>query len=536
MTTGAQPVSKRPLVGRRDLPGCLKYVLLGLLILLLLAEIVLGEFSRLEVAGWLTWLVLAIKLLLIAGLIGLIRLQRALRCEITAPKNCVKEESDIAAGRVFVRVKGTASGAVFGSYILEVSQNGDPPFVGIVSYPGGGASGSTPVIGGELGEINTASLVDGAYTITLTVYPAGSGTPKVCSVTFNLLKVLVLINQVGKIPAVTVSPVPDNLNPLDPNAELRRDYAAAPAHDYKLVSVGRALSVDGTAYIYGCAGRKITQYEIRYAHVTVPGGEPAQPPTLAPIPLDWPIGNRIEFLQYVSPAYYQPWTRIGLAPRNLINSWDTITFLGITYFILKEGRWDSTATGSGRFSLLLTAQDSIGATFHDIQHIWLDNEPVFAQITGIQGVAPCADLELSQFAGVGMTVLGIAWDRLIDAAFPDAAPNDNFDKYRVTLFKQGAGSHPIGDFSSRVIAPFRKTGPTPTPAEAGTLATFDIASVIDAGSAGSDPNVNIARGTGCAYYLLLEVWDKTRLDDDTATHYAPSIWPFCIVNDIKPNR
>jgi hypothetical protein len=516
----------------QDLPGCIKYILLLFLILLLLAEIYSGEFRRFPDWGSLTWIILLIKLLLIAILIWLIRVQRDLKCEITAPKNCVKEQSDIPTGKVFVKVKGTASGGVFGHYTLEVNQDGDPPILGIVTYPPGG--GGVPVNNGDLGEINTASLVDGAYTVKLTVFPAGSGTPKVCTVTFNLLKVLVLINKVGRIPTMTMAPVPDNKNPFDQAAELRKNYAAVPPPDNKLVSVGGSMSIDGVAYIYGCADRKITKYEIRYARVMVPGGEPPQPATLAPIPATWPIAQRIELLEYVSADYYKPWTRIGLAPRNLMNSWDTVTFLGTTYFILNdENKWNS--VGSGRFSLLLTAEDSIGAIFHDIQHIWLDNEPVFAQITAIENVKPCAELTLSQFAGVNMKVLGIAWDRLIDAAFPATAPNDNFDQYKVTLFKQGGGSHvvPLAAPNSRVINPMRNTGADPIAAEAGTLADFDIVAVLDAGAVGSDPAVNIPRNTGCAYYFFLEVWDKTRLNDDTAVHYRWDIWPFCIVNDMK---
>lgn len=515
-----------------DIPQLIKYLLLLLLIGLLLAEIFSGEFND---AGWAEWLILALKILLIVGLLILIAVQRSLKCEITAPKGCVKEESDIATGQVFVRVMGTASGAVFGSYTIEVTQDGDPPIAGIVSYPGGGSSGTAPVVNGELGRIDTHALTDGAYTVTLTVYPAGFGSPKVCTVTFNLLKVLVLITQVGKIPAISMVPVPDNPNPFDEAAALRKDFAAAPPpHDFQLVSVGGSISIDGTAYIYGCSGRKITKYEIRYARVNMPPGtDYPQPATLAPIPADWPVANRFQLLEYVSPDYYLPWTRIGLAPRNLINSWGTITFLGTTYYFLQEGKWNSATISSGRYSLLLTAEDSIGATFHDVQHVWLDNEPVYAQITGIENVAPCADLTLSQFAGTGMTVQGIAWDRLIDDAFPDTAPNDNFDQYRLRLFKQGGGEHLVGDFPTRVIVPFRKTGVPPTPAEAGDLANFDIVSVLDAGSGSSDPNVSIPRGTGCAYYFFLEVWDKTRLNDDTGTHYNWSIWPFCIANDIK---
>ena len=516
----------------RDVPQIIKYVLLLIVLGLLIAEVWSGEFDR---PGFVQWLILALKVLIILGLLLLIYVQRSLRCEITAPDGCVKEQSDIPNGQVFVRVMGTASGAVFGTYALAISQDGDPPFPGIVSYPGGGASGTVPVVNGELGRINTAALVDGAYTITLTIHPIGWGSTRTCTVTFNLLKVLVLISQVGKVPATTMAPVPGNPNPFDEVAALRKDVAPTPPpHDFELVSVGGSMSIDGTAYIYGCSGRKITQYEVRYARVvTPPGVDYPQPPILAPIPATWPAANRIVLLQYVSPAYYLPWTRLGLAPRNLVNSWATITFLGTSYFILQEGRWNSAAIPSGRYSLLLSAEDSIGAIFHDIQHIWLDNEPVYAQITGIAGVAACDDLKLKQFARGGMTVEGIAWDRLIDDAFPDSSPNDNFDSYTLSLYKQGnAGGHVIGTFTDRVIAPFRKTGAPPTAAEAGDLANFDIASLIDAAAVTSDPIVSIPRGTGCAYYLRLDVWDETRLNDDTATHSSWWIWPFCITNDL----
>ena len=107
-----QLVSNQPRRKVQDLPGCLKYILLLFLILLLLGEIATGEFNRISEAGWLTWLILLIKLILIAGLIALIRLQRHLKCEITAPTGCTEEEADPAAGILFVRVIGTASGAV----------------------------------------------------------------------------------------------------------------------------------------------------------------------------------------------------------------------------------------------------------------------------------------------------------------------------------------------------------------------------------------------------------------------------------------
>lgn len=453
-------------------------------------------------------------------------------CELTAPTGCVKTSLDSATGQLYVQVTGTAAGLGFGHYTIEVSQDGDPPMAGIVTYPGGGSTGTAPVTNGELARISTATLIDGAYTVTLTVHSALGGAVCTEVVTFNLLQVIVLVTKVGRIPAISMSPTPNNPNPVDEASELRRNYAPpASPPNYLPVAVGRSITMDGMAYIYGCGARKIRKYEIRYARVVAVGGEFAQPGTLDPIPADWPTANRVELLEYATPAHYNIFTRVGPADRNLVNDFGTVVIFGTSYITLAGHSWDSTTAGSGRFSLLLTAEDSIGARFHDVQHVWFDNEPVYGRITGIAGADPCAELKLSQFPSPGMQILGIAWDRLIDAAFPDVPPNDNFDHYRLRLYKQGAGTpFEIGDFTSRM--PARKTGPPPTDAEAGPLATFDIAAVIDGGRPGSDPILAIPRSKGCAYYLFLQVWDSSRLDDDAATHYAEWTWPFCIVNDL----
>lgn len=520
----------------QDLPGCIKYILLIFLILLLLAEIYAGEFGRLRDFGaaWNSWVILIIKLLLIIGILILIWVQKQLKCQITSPTGCTEEERDEAAGRLFVRVNGTASGSVFGHYTLDVRRDGDPPLAGVVTYPPAG--NGVPVVNGELGQIKTTLLPDGAYDVILTVYSTGANS-KQCTASFNLLKIMVFISKVGKIQVISNSPTPDNANPLDPAAELRKDFAPPPLPDYQLVSVGGNLSIEGDAYIYECASRKIKDYQIRWRKLA-PADVVTEPAADNPIPADWPVGQRIVLLEYAIPDHYNVFTRVGMAPRDLVNSFKSVTIGGNTIYTLKSAQWESGGL-SGRLSLLLTATDTTAGPhiYHDIQNIWLDNKQPLALISGIENVKPCAELTLSQFVGSGMTVLGIAWDALIDDAFLDTAPNDNFDSYTITLYKQGGGSHTVSTSGTRV--PARKTGAEPVvspPAsvvEAGSLANFDIVSVIDEGTPGFDPAVSIPRSTGCAYYLYLTVTDKTRVSDDSGTHLATSIWPFCITNDIK---
>ncbi|MGH7428085.1 MAG: hypothetical protein ACREJ4_06975, partial [Candidatus Methylomirabilaceae bacterium] len=473
-----QPISVGPRRPVQDLPGCIKYILLFFLILLLLGEIAAGEFRRIAEAGWLTWVILLIKLILIGGLIALIKVQRDLKCDITAPTGCTEEEPDPVAGILFVRVIGTASGAVFGSYTLEIQKDGDPPIAGVVSYPGGGSSGSAPVIGGELGRINTTSLSDGAYTITLRVYPAGPGSPKVCTTTFNLLKVIVYMNRVAGVQAIVL---PDNANPFDPIAELRTDYAVAPPpHDFRTRSLGGSMTIKGAAYIYECAARKIKKYEIRYAHVSLPGTEPPQPNKGDPIPVTWPVAQRIVLFEYAIPDQYQPWTRVGPAPTDLINSWNTMTIGGTTYYKLNPGSWNSAVAASGRYSLLLTAEDTTVVTYHDIQHVWLDNKSIIGKIVKFQrlvagvwtDIPPCVDL-LFSFGTI--RIVGLAWDPVIDEAWwPPATPNDNYGYYRLDFWKQFGP--PVGltsNISTRVPAlPALPPVPTPTDADAGELAQW----------------------------------------------------------------
>ena len=529
----------KPRMWDRDRPGCVKYILLILLLLLLAAEIGTGQYATLgekgwiiAQRGWLVWLILLIKLLLIALLIALIRLQRDLKCELSAPTGCTAEEPDPVEGRLIAWVRGTASGGAFGSYILEVRKVGyTVPIADVVSYPGGGASGTTPVVNGVLGQVNTTGLMDDAYQITLTVHRAWGGTPKTCSTVFNLLKAIVGISRVGEIPVISQTPHPDNLHWFDEGAELQKGSAT--------VSVGGQLKINGAAYVYECPGRKIARYEIRYAQLAPSGPVPVQPATDAPIPATWPASQQIVELVYSTSDHYLGWTRIGPAPRELTNTWTTFDIGASTYHKLAPFSWDSGGV-NGRFSLLLIVEDTTAGPhrYYDIQHVWIDNRHITGKITGVVGVDPCEVFHLKNFVGSSISIQGLAWDPLIDEAFDhDLVPNDNFGGFTMAMYKQGVGApYQIAGSTSRV--PAAKVGPPgfPTEAHAGTLATFDIAAALDADNPTPPPGVpaalKIPRGEGCAYYFELYVWDDTRLNNDGSRHHTWYRWPLCVVNDI----
>ena len=459
-------------------------------------------------------------------------IKEPLKCELTDPTGCTAEETNQTAGINFVRVMGTASGGGFGSYTLEILQSGSPIPGVSVAYPGGGGSGTIPVVSGELGQINTTSLVDGAYTIRLTVHSAGPGMPVICTKTldFTLLKVIVYMNKVG---AITTDP-----QPLDPAAELRTTGVPK--------AVGGSVGIVGAAYVYGCIDRKIKKYDIRTKQVTAPGTEPAQPATDDPIPAGWSTIPPLP-LEYTLPSQYQTWTRVGPAPQELINTWKTFTVGGTTYYALHAERWSSAV--NGRYSLLLVVEDTATPTNHryyDIQHVWFDNKTVICQIVKFQrlvSTAPevwadiptCMDLLMSLGT---IRIVGLAWDPIIDQAWwPPIAPNDNFDYYRLNYWKQFGPSHVLkGDTHVRVPAlPALPPVAIPTSADAGELARWDL-TTLDAGMPPSpyappaDPK--IYRLESCTYNLQLFVTDSTAVNNDSTTHYSYHDVPVKIINDL----
>ncbi|MEN8225609.1 MAG: hypothetical protein ABFS05_09655 [Bacteroidota bacterium] len=533
-------VSKKP--RRFDLAHLIKWIVLIILVILVIMQLYSGEMQKLARADSFSWIILFIKLLLIVVVIILMRVQRCLKCKILTPDGCTPEEKDVVEGILYINVTGTATGSYFSHYTLGIN-NGGSPVSTTVYYPGGGGSGSSPVVNGHLGKIDTTSLMDGAYEVELTVYPYGSGSPKVCKKTFNLLKAIVYISRVAGVPALSSVPAPGNANPFDPNAELALDVAP----DYPKRSFGGNMSVHGSAYVYECPGRKIKNYAIRYAPVAAPGGEPSQPAPDVPIPPAFSGMLNPLPLEYLTADHYQPWNRVGPAPINLINSWKSVEIGGTTYPKLKSQRWNSNAAGSGRFSLLLTTEDTAGHLYHDIQHVWLDNHDIMGKIVKFQwfndktsaweDLPKCKDLSMKKYKRI--RIVGLAWDKVIDENWwPPVAPNDNFDLYNLKFKKQLGAYHALtGNITNRVPAlPAMPPVTIPTDADAEALAIWDLTTLDQGGIAPSPyvdaPDPLIYRGESCTYTIRLYVKDNSIVSHDHDGHERWHFESVKIINDL----
>ncbi len=538
-------VSRSP--KKRDIPHLIKWILLIILLILLFLELFSGEYKRLfDQQETMVWLVILIKVLLIIGIIILMIVQRSLKCEITAPTGCTEESPDPVKGILFITVKGTAAGGAFGYYTIEIQKDGDPPYpAGIVSYPGGGSNGTIPVVSGDLATIDTTALSDSAYTITLRVYPSGSGSPHICPKTFNLLKVAVWINSVDGI-----APTP---NIFDEEASLMSGGVEQ--------SFGGSLALLGSAYIYECDDRKVLTVEMRQAAIPFGGPVPMQPANNTAIPAAWPPANQLLSPLVYDPSKYYGWTRIGMAPTYLLNTWGTCTIGTTTYPSLAASNWQSrNATGGGAdggdyFKLLLVTEDTGGFVYYDTQKIWVDNYYVRAalvkfqrQINGVWTDLPnCTDVMISWGK---LRIIGLAWDALINPLYPVTRPNDNFASYGLSYAKQFVPSpvaipiaptldKPFLASNARVPNPsvFPLTGPIPTAVDADLLVEWDL-STLDAGAAPTPgcPNPATAphslfRKCECTYTITLGVSDFT-IGNEYGVHHVQDIESLKIINDL----
>lgn len=574
---------EKPTKPNYDLPARIKYILLVLLILLLLAEIWSGEFTKLRDGATISWLILSIKLLLIWLLIWLIRVQRRLICKITSPTGCTEEVINHDIGGLSVEVIGSAKGATFSHYTLEWRQvegqdcqdNSDWSSDGVV-YPGGGGTGGSPVTNGTLGWINTTTWNPGSYEIRVCVYSYISGAQhKCCCIQFDLFKKLVWIERVAINPGAPVLTPP---GPFDPDAPIVNGNP-----DGIVVPVGGCVTIEGSAWVGECNNRKIKCFDLRFAAGFLPG--PEQP--------GFNPGAYTTSL-LTGPVCYTPPDESGKrAPWNMVIGRELTTKLvktqidlfgtPVDVWKLKDYCFDSASKlpecpdvhhhcHSGKYTLLLEVEDTLGNMTYDTQHVWFDNKPIHVHFTGIGGLEKCSDMALSKFlpAGAPCTsswpadLMGIVYDEYIDEA-DTTYPSDNFDYYRLYITKQGGPtyqvpitpdlinfsdpSHPklgrerVGDPGKRCEESISGCSPVvtyPTDPVSDILTKLDlrIFDEVCVGSTASPytppPGFALKRNTCCGYSFQIYARDKTWSDGWSGGyhhHWSPP-WAVCICNDL----
>lgn len=560
---GDQPSPVRKQQPVRDVPGCIKYILLLLLLILLAGEIYSGEFREFPKMYGLNWLILLIKILLIIGLLVLIWVQRRLVCQITAPKNCAKEDIDQATGNPRLTVQGSASGTIFGHYTLELQ--GHPECT--VTYPPGG--GSVQVTNGLLGWIDTSPVSPGNYTVVLRVFPSGAGSPSTCTSDISILRAPVWIDKVGLVQTFDIGAYPGDTD------RLRIIEAAGPGSPE--TAIGGAVSIEGGAYLEGC-GKRMFEYSLEYHDApygpTAPGTTPPQPDAaggwtsilslqygdVPQHPYTWSCGFLIGIPNYITNGILTRRWVVGncslplhpLYATGTGNNWNTLAIIG-------------PSGPNGRYTVRVREKHApLGMTtpmeeLFDAATVWIDNRAIVAKIRKLMihgGVSldVCAELSLSQFLPSGQAdIVGHAWDPLIldpPAAPADLEPNDNFGGYNLQFKKDGGAW-----FDIAISVPPLPPGPPPPPPvlvnprpvpnvrtvaepadlDTDVLTTWDIVKALDAGPlpAGNPPPPypKIFRGQRCAYLIALGVWDKTHVNDDGG-HPGQDLFPFCIVNDL----
>jgi hypothetical protein len=521
-----------------------------------------------------------------------------IRCDLTAPTDCVEELPGLVPGALAVEIDGTAAGAFFDHYTLKWRKAQGQPCddtgwkngpTNLISYPGGGATGTVPVVSGTLGWLNTTLLPADTYDIQLVVFSSnGQEACRKC-ITFALFKRLVWIDHVANAP-VQAPP-----GPFVGNAQV-----VNPSDNKTVVPVGCCVSVSGSAWVGDCQGRQIQCVDMRAAIGFQVGPEdPSFPLTLPLYSIPMEPAGKICYTDPSPPVELQKraqWNQ--LLERDLLDYWvqETITFLGgtCTIYVLQPSCFDSANAlplgvqdasncpdphhrcRSGKYTLLLDVTDTLNNHYYDTQQVWFDNKPISAEFGGLQGLAACTDMHLGlngQFVPPGapcnqpwpINLLGIAYDEYIDET-DITPPSDNFDYYSLWVTRQGGptysipitpnlsppvfgpnplqGNQRVGDPGTRcepLPAVLNCPVPPPPPVKFfGLLTQLDLR-IFDAVCVGSlappfTPPAGFAldRGTCCGYSFQLYTQDKTWDDGGPGLCHrvwtAP--WAVCICNDL----
>ena len=488
---------------------------------------------------------------------------RPLTCDLTGPQGCDDELGNIALHTIGVEIDGTAAGAGFSHYILEWSQDGGftwnttnfnyPPIP-----PGGGAQGNIPVASGELAFLSTTTMNEGPTLIRMTVF-AVDGTTKACGpITFTLFRQNVWISGVDDDFNL-------NTNPFDPGAQFVETVSALCTRPSSTseVSFGESITVQGSAFVGGCAAKQIRRYSLDYQAGFVTS------PTFGAWTNFWNV--------IYNPADPNQFLVMNERRDNsdLIASWGSYTpclpnpfppplfICGATdpQGELYPSSWSTRVNPpcglSGLFTLRLTVEDAAGNLYYDTQRIWIDNKSPCAAIR-ITAVPPCAVVNLSQFANPPdcsvpwqLPLVGIAYDEYIDYTLPFTRPNDNFDYYTVKVSKQGGswlqipvpgpggtcfwGTSRVGDPGVRCAGGPCDPAHLDPSAVLGLLANFDLRAIDPLCSSqvpyGVPPDFLLPRGQCCDYTFWLWVQDRTIFSG--GPHWAEAFWPVRICNDLK---
>jgi hypothetical protein len=511
---------------------------------------------------------------------------KPLRCEITKPTGCTEEEINQTVGGLVVSVGGTAEGAFFDHYTLEwrkvegatCDDNSAWKSDGVF-YPGGTVTGATPVTNGLLGLINTTGFFAGSYEVRVCIYSSQQGAPRqCCCIQFNLFKRIVFIDHVANQPVQT---------PLGPFV------SSSPIVDFNpggpIVSVGCCVYVRGSAFVGDCNDRHIKCFDLRYGIGFLPG-----PGELGFNPVDY-IGS---LLAPYGPVCYDEagkltqWNQVigrNLTTRFVQTEIDLGGGIKIKVWKLHDFCFDSAnllppcpdlnhQCRSGKYSLLLDVEDTLGNHYYDTQHVWFDNKPIHAEFGGLEGLQRCEDMSLNRFVPQGAPcttcwpskVLGIAYDEYID--YTDlSSPSDNFDYYTLRIIRQGGpsydvpitktlcpamfgpdpfkGTQRVGDPGTRCEESIPGCPGLPHPAKFYDVLTQLDLRIFDDVCAPSlpapfTPPVGFALKRRrsqtepedcCGYTFQLYTRDKTRSTSPAPCHEKWALpWAVCICNDLPP--
>jgi len=528
---------------------------------------------------------------------------RPLHCELTGPEGCAVEQAklpDLPPESAGLEISGSAAGAFFSHYTIEwrvvegKACNDDTGWSdsGVV-YPGGGTSGTVAVNAGTLGVLDTTFLSAGSYEIRVCVYATSSNVPATCCcIQFALFKKLVWISRVADLPGAPVQTPP---GPFQGNTPIVSEIPAPPGI---IVPVGGNIHVKGAAFVGGCGDRKIKCFDLRCAPGWHPGPEhpgfPATLPLYTISMLDAPICYD-DVDEVKKRAQYN---RRDDLESMLTVFWQKRTIFGTDFWKLKPRAFSShvrlplnisggTPTcpdphhrcRSGKYTILLEVQDTLGHVYYDTQQVWFDNKPMINNkhvvFEGIEKLPGCTDLHLkaeySPFVPDGapchipwhVNLLGIAYDEYIDETDP-SYPSDNFDYYSLKITKQGGpawnvpitiGTDPAdpthgllrrGQPGDR-CEPLPAGGPGCPPAQIVPGKSYDVLTQLDMRAfdevcvsqimpASLRPPAGFAlkRGTCCGYTFRLYAQDKTWSNGwKGGFHHAWSLpWAVCICNDL----